>query len=368
MDGTHRSFDDSSFDDSGFDDSGFSDSAGPPLLPQAPSYRLPDQHFAVLLNANAGRVTPRLTRALREVVPSDRLFLTESPEHAREVLHGCVEREVDTVFAGGGDGTIVGVINTLDRMRADAPKVPDIGILRLGTGNALAHWMKSRSPVRDLRRWRAGKVHRAVPVTMVTSEETLFPFAGLGFDAAILNDYNWLAEHARDSWWQPLARGVPGYLLAGYLRTLPNYLRRSPSKVTVTNLGAPARRIAADGREVGPGIPTGGVIYRGPATMIGGASTPFYGAKMKMFPYATQRAGRFQLRICSMSPWQVARALPDAWRGTLQHDALQDWYVDRVRMSFDDAMPYQLGGEACGYRRDLTFSLAEYPVTLIGQA
>ncbi|MCK6503853.1 diacylglycerol kinase [Myxococcota bacterium] len=339
-----------------------------PALPLAPSYRLPHDNYAVVLNANAGRVTPRLTRALGEIVPRERLFLTESPEHARHVLERCVEDEVDTVFAGGGDGTIVGVINTLAELRARSERVPDVGILRLGTGNALAHWMKSTTPERDLRRWRAGKVHRAVPVTMVTAEDTLFPFAGLGYDAAILNDYNAVKARAKGRWWQKLARGVPGYLLAGYLRTLPNYLRRRTPTVTITNLGAPAHRIGPDGREVGEPVPTGGRIYQGPATMVGSATTPFYGAGLKMFPFATSRAGRFQLRICAMRPWQVARALPDAWRGTLQHPALQDWYADRVRLVFDDAMPYQLGGEARGYRRELTFSLAAFPVTLVGQA
>ncbi|NOY26124.1 MAG: diacylglycerol kinase [Oligoflexia bacterium] len=334
----------------------------------APNYRLPDDNFAVLLNANAGRVTPRLTRAIREVVPQGRLFLTESPEDARQVLTHCVEDEVNTVFAGGGDGTIVDVINTLADLQRDADHVPAVGVLRLGTGNALAHWMKSRNPVGDLRRWRAGKVHRAVPVQMVTTEGTLFPFAGLGYDAAILNDYTWLKGRAAGTWWESLARGIPGYLLAGYLRTLPNYLRRKPPTVTITNLGAPARKIGVDGRELGQAVAAGDVIYRGPATMIGSASTPFYGGGLKMFPHATNRAGRFQLRICAMSPWQAARLIPELWRGTAQHEALQDWYVDRVRMVFDDAMPFQLGGDPRGYRRELTFSLARFPTTLVGQA
>jgi len=344
------------------------DTASPPLLPQAPTYRLPDERYAVLLNANAGRVTPRLLYDLRQIVPRDRFFLSESEEHADEILASCVERELGTVFAGGGDGTIVGVVNTLARLRPTAGRVPDVGVLRLGTGNALAHWLRSGRPERDLRRWRAGKVHRAVPVTMVTTEDTLFPFAGLGYDAAILNDYNQVKTRARGTWWQDLARGVPGYLLAGYLFTLPNYLRRRPTRVTITNLGRAAWRIGADGREQGQAVAPGEVLYRGPATMVNAGATPFYGAGMKMFPFATHRAGRFQLRICAMSPWQVARSLPEAWRGTLQHPALEDWYVDRVRMVFDDAMPFQVGGDARGYRRELTLSLAEFPVTLVGQA
>lgn len=344
------------------------DTAGSPLLPAAPSFRLPDPNYAVVLNANAGRVTPRLTRRLAEIVPRGRLFLTESQEHAHEILHHCVEDEVDTVFAGGGDGTIVDVINTLASMQGDAPRLPDVGVLRLGTGNALAHWLGSGRPVADLRRWRAGKVHRAVPVRMVSGEEMLFPFAGLGYDAAILNDYNWVKEKARGTWWADLVRGVPGYLVAGYLRTLPNYMRRPPVMVTITNLGGPAEQIGPDGRPLGPPIPAGGQIYRGPATMIGAGSTPFYGAGVKMFPHATSRAGRFQLRVCALGPWSVARHLPEVWKGTVQHPDLHDFWVERVRMVFDDAMPYQLGGDARGWRREMTFGLAMMPVTLVGQA
>ena len=54
------------------------------MLP-APTYTIPDSRYAVVLNANAGRVTPRLAKAIREVVPDKRVYLTESPDHAHEV-------------------------------------------------------------------------------------------------------------------------------------------------------------------------------------------------------------------------------------------------------------------------------------------
>lgn len=342
--------------------------AGPPMLLQAPSYRLPDPHYTVVLNTNAGRVTPRLRRKLAGIVPRERLFFTDSADHARQVLEHCVDRQVGTVFAGGGDGTIVGVVNQLAHLAPAAEHIPAVGVLRLGTGNALAHWLGSGRPARDLRRWRDGQVHKAVPVRMVRSEDTLFPFAGLGYDAAILNDYVRLKQQAAGRWWSDLVRGVPGYLLAGYLRTLPHYLRRPAPVVTVTNLGGPAQLIGADGRPAAPPIARGEVIYRGPATMVGAASTPLYGAGLRMFPFATQRAGRFQLRICALGPWQVARHLAAAWQGTLRHPRLHDFWADDVRVTADQAMPYQLGGDAKGHRQELRFTLAEFPVTLVGQA
>ena len=329
---------------------------------------LPDDRFAVVLNANAGRVTPKLARAIQRTVSPDRVFLTESQEHAREVLHRCVENDVKTVFAGGGDGTIVDTINTLAGYHGQVPELPRVGVLRLGTGNALAHWLGSGAPLRDLARWRSGEPHTDHTVQMVQAEGTLFPFAGVGHDAAVLNDYNWVKERGSGTWWEGLARGMTGYLLAGYLKTVPNYLRRDNPMVTVTNLGSPAWHIGPDGRETGEPVVAGQILYRGPAAMLGCATTPLYGYGMKMYPFATRRPGRFQLRILNMSPLQCAMNFPAAWRGTLQHSGLYDFYADRVRVQFEDAVPYQLGGDARGYRRELTFELARFPVRMVGQA
>lgn len=333
-----------------------------------PSFTLPDERYAVMLNGNAGRVTPRLRGALSRVVPRDRLFFTESPEHAREVLEGCVAREVGTVFAGGGDGTIVDTINTLASMRDQTPVLPRIGVLRLGTGNALARWLGSGGPVRDLRRWAEGRVHRCHTVQMVEAEGRIFPFAGLGHDAAVLNDYIWLKNLAKGKRWESLAKGMTGYLLAGLLKTVPNYLRRDNSQVIVTNLGGLAWRIGPNGRPIGEAIPAGGVLYRGPAALVGAATTPLYGYGMKMFPFATEYPGRFQLRLVNMNALECVVNMPAVFRGTCQHPGLMDFYVERARVQFDDAMPYQLGGDARGYRQEMTFSLARFPVTMVGQA
>ena len=335
------------------------------MLP-VPTYTLPDDNFAVVLNANAGRVTPRLARSLANVVPQERLFFTESEQHAEEVFGHCIDRAYGTVFAGGGDGTIVGAINSLENLRGDAP-MPNVGVLRLGTGNALAHWLGSGRPSQDLQRWNNGQVHRSVSMHMVEAEGTVFPFAGMGVDAAVLNDYNEIKNQAKGRWWQGMAKGLTGYLIAGYMKTVPNYLRRPSHRVRITNTGRPAFRIAPNGREIGRAIPTGGLIYEGPSSAVCCASMPFYGYGMKMFPHATRRAGRFQLRLVNMNAFQMAINLAKVWRGQTP-PGVHDFYVDSAHVEFEDAMPYQLGGEAMGYRKEVNFTLASYPVTLLGQA
>lgn len=334
----------------------------------ASSYRLPDERYAVVLNANAGRVTEELTASIRTIIPPDRVFLTRSPEHAREVLRSCVESGVRTVFAGGGDGTIVGVINALDELRRSHPQVPEVAILRLGTGNALAHWLGSGLPVADLARWRSGAVHRAVTVPMVEAEGTLFPFGGLGHDAAVLNDYNRFKKASRGRWWRPLTFGLLGYLLAAFTRTIPNYLMRDPVRVRVINLGAPAVRLGTRGEAVGATVAAGELLYEGPASMVGCATTPMFGYGMRMFPWADARVDRFQLRVLNMGAIQSAANLWPAWQGRLDHPGRHDFHVDRVRVVFDGAMPYQVGGEAQGYRKELVFGLGAHAVTLIARA
>ena len=54
-----------------------------PLAPVEP----PTPRVAVLLNARARKVTPRVLRALSHVVPRSDLFLSRSPMDARRIAH-----------------------------------------------------------------------------------------------------------------------------------------------------------------------------------------------------------------------------------------------------------------------------------------
>jgi diacylglycerol kinase family enzyme len=317
----------------------------------------------VVLNRNAGRVTPALIEQLQSQLPADRLHLTESLLHSREVLQECVQKGSETIFAGGGDGTIVDVINGLHEFSEGTP--PTVGVLRLGTGNALAYWLNSSTPVADLNKWQSPHSHSIIEANMIEAEETLFPFAGLGMDAAVLNDYNRVKRAAKYRWYSPMMKGMPGYLWAGYLHTLPNHIKKPKYAVRITNAGRPAFAIGPTGSEVGEPIPTGGVLFEGMASTVTCATTPYYGYKMKMFPFATGRQGRFQLRVVTMTPLQIAQHIYSAWNGELRHPGLLDYYVDKVQVEFEETIPYQLGGEATGYRKEITFSLAKNPTKMV---
>lgn len=330
----------------------------------APALVRPSPDIAVIVNANAGRFRPQLAAALAALVPPDRLFLTRTEAEADAALEAVADRGVETVFAGGGDGTIVGIINRLARRRGIGA-LPRIAVLPLGTGNALGRWLGMPTPERALQAWMEGAPHHLVQVPMVETEGMLYPFGGLGHDAAVLNDYNALKRRFQHTRWWPLLKGIPGYLLAAYLWTIPNYLRRGAVRVRITNLGRPAFRLGPGGVASGDGQPAGTVLYDGTCTMVGAASTPLLGYGMRFFPYADTRAGYVQLRLLDMGALTAGLHVVPAWRGTLRHPGLHDWHIDRVRVQFRDAMPFQVGGEACGYRDEVRFECTAQPVRLI---
>ncbi len=331
-----------------------------PLVPRRPA------PYGVVLNANAGRVTPRLARRIERVVGADHVFLSESEEHAREILETCLERGYDTVFAGGGDGTILQAVNTLRELAGD--DAPPVGVLRLGTGNALARHLGSGLPLLELLRWQSPRVaYQRIPVRLVEHGHTLFPFGGMGVDAAVINDYVDLKRRWGGPGWRKLFSGLSGYLIAGFGVTIPRFLKRPMADVEVVNLGGPAWRCGTGGVRIGEPIPTGGVIYRGPASTLGVATTPLIGYGMRLFPYACRVPDRFQLRLLDFTPLQCGLHLAAAWNGKLDHPSCHDFYVERIKIRSTRALPLQLGGDALGHTFDATFGLAERPVSFVGR-
>ncbi len=64
------------------------------------------------------------------------LRLTDYPEHATEILKDVNFKTYDAIVAGGGDGTLFEVINGY--YANSSKKKPPLGILPIGTGNAVA--------------------------------------------------------------------------------------------------------------------------------------------------------------------------------------------------------------------------------------
>ena len=326
--------------------------------------------FAVLLNANAKQVSTRLVRSLERIVPEDDLFLSRSAKDARAIADAVVSRRYETVFTGGGDGTFVGWVNEIlsSAERRGAP-LPRFGVLALGTGNAVAEVVGARfdGHVANLTAFAKGEATRVRQLELLTCEGRRTPFAGLGIDAAVLNDYCWLKKQLGETALRRFATGVPGYALSVALRSAPRYLlERRPGYCEIVNVGRPAYQLDGRGRQVGRAISHGEILYAGPCMMAAASTVPFYGFGLKAFPFAESRPGMLQLRVATqLSLPSVLWNLPSIWSGEFAHENLLDFHVERVTVQFERPMPLQVGGDAEGWRESMAFGMAPSGVELV---
>ncbi|MFT3915969.1 MAG: diacylglycerol kinase family protein [Anaeromyxobacteraceae bacterium] len=324
---------------------------------------------AVLLNGNAKAVNARVRDSLLSVVPSEHVYFTTCPDEASRVAEAVVDRGYHTVFTGGGDGTFVAWVNRIleiaERRFARAPR---FGVLALGTGNAVAEMVGAdpRRHTEDLVRYLRGEAGtRRLPLLDVGGRRT--PFAGVGLDAAILNDYNWVRQRLAETPLRGLGLGAPGYGLAVALRSAPRYLmERRPGYCEIVNTGRTAWRLDARGNRIGRPVEHGELLYAGPCALAAASTVPYYGLGLKAFPFADRAPGMFQLRLASSVPVaDVLLQLPRLFSGEFSHEVLHDFSVERVALSFERPMPLQIGGDAEGWRDGVQFGLAPGAVEVV---
>ncbi len=331
---------------------------------------LPRADVAVLLNARAKAVTPGVREALASIVPADDVFLSRDHEEAAAIADLVVARRYGTVFTGGGDGTFVSWVNRiLEVAERRAARPPRFGVLALGTGNAVAELAGAtpRRHAEDLARFVAARAPATRRLDLVTCAGRRTPFAGVGVDAAILNDYNWLRDRLAGTPLSGLGLGATGYGLAVALRSAPRGLldRRTPY-CEIVNAGRPAWRLDGAGRRIGRPIPSGELLHAGPCLVAAASTIPTYGLGLRAFPYADRAPGMMQLRVATDLPaTTILLNLHRIWAGDFAHEKLLDFHADRVALRFDRAMPLQVGGDAEGWREEVTFGMAEEQIELV---
>jgi diacylglycerol kinase family enzyme len=324
---------------------------------------------AVLLNANAKQVNAHVRRALSLVVPDEHVFVSESAEQASAIADVVVARRYRTVFTGGGDGTFVAWVNRiLESAERIAARPPRFGILALGTGNAVAEVVgATRRHVNDLARYLRGEVDQVRRLDLLTAAGRRTPFAGIGIDAAVLNDYVWIKERLADTPLRSLGLGATGYGLAVAVRSIPRQLlSRRPSYCEIVNVGRPAWRLGAGGARLGRPIGHGELLYAGPCMLAAASTVPYYGLGLKAFPFAEQAPGMMQIRVAASLPIPTILAnLPSVWSGGFAHEAIVDFHADRVVVRCEKPMPLQVGGDPEGWHDEVTFGMAPAPVEVV---
>lgn len=335
-----------------------------------------EHKVAVLLNANARKVTRKVVRSLSHVVPQEDLFVSESLQDARRIAQLVVDRRYATVFTGGGDGTFVGFMNEIYRQleirsRYFPQAAPRFGVLKLGTGNGLSSLVNASSLrgdgfLDDVVRARAGEVpgYRRLDLLQIEGKRT--PFAGLGVDGKLLNDYIWVKENLGKGALKGMLTGPGGYLTSVALRTLPHYVTNSTLvEAEVFNTSrVPVQRLNPDGTVMGEVAP-GELMYRGRIMMCAAATIPFYGFNFRMFPFAGRTPGHMHLRLAAVTAAETVVNLTKLWKGRWFNDRIFDFQADDVTIKFARPMPFQIGGDAEGYRSELRIQVAEEPVQLV---
>lgn len=311
--------------------------------------------IAVVVNGNAKSVTEEVISTLDHILQGGDLFVSRHIKEAAEIARTIVEQGYGTVLTGGGDGTFTVMVTEVVRAaeRAGRP-TPRFGLLKLGTGNALA-WVVGASPLSEnLVSADIERLHREAStkkIHLVSVDGFLTPFAGLGADAQILADYNRTKSALQDTPLAPFGRGLTGYGLAALSRSLPAMLFRRMPNIRVINEGADAWPVDDTGLHRDRAIKKGGLIYEGPARMAAMSTIPYYGFGMKLFPFANLAEGRLNLRISRLGPPQALLSARGIWNGTYYDPRyLSDFLVEEISIECSEALEFQIGGDSQGLR------------------
>ncbi len=323
---------------------------------------------AVVVNGNAKQVTDDLVEILDQIVKSGDLFVSRSLEEGHEIAKTIAARGYPTVLTGGGDGTFVQMVTWIAlECRAKGYEEPRFGLLRLGTGNALA-WVlgaqnkKGRGVVADLARLRREGGER--DLRLLSIEGTLTPFAGLGVDALAI-------EHFTDTKAKfqkiPVLRkfGVGGLAHAVSImgRTMPEVLVRPRQRVTIINRGGDAVLLDDEGR-TRETFKDGDVMFEGTSRSVSASTIPYWGFGARIFPFADDREDRFSLRVIDIGSVDVALNIRKIWRGSYRDPRVSDFLTEKVLIRFDEPVPLQVGGDFAGKRREVEMSLAD-PIRVV---
>lgn len=309
--------------------------------------------IAVLVNVRSRHGSESVGQEIRRILPDARVAVTHSLEDARAwVRDDLVPRRPDVLLSGGGDGTAVALLNEL---RDHGVSVPAFGLLPFGTGNGWARatgkTMGKRGALQRIAALRGAAAPLLRTFDLVETEGRITPFAGTGWDAEVLADYKRFTESA-PSVLKNLGGATGGYLQSLFTRTIPRHLGRYvPPRVRVVNLGEPAMRADDRGRAVPiPGGGTGAVIYEGPISVGGAATTEELGLGFRAFPFAHLVPGKMCVRIYAASTLSATLRMVSLWRGVHPLPDDHHFFLTHCRFEFDRPVPFEIGGDLLGDR------------------
>jgi len=341
------------------------------------------KEYAVILNENARRVTKRVVQSAQEMVPKVALYSSRTKEEAYQIMKELLDRGVNRIICGGGDGTFVNLLDQaksyleeknrrLQEMGRQARdglsriSMPEFGVLKLGTGNSLAPLLGIKNGLKPVKLLAQGNDFPTRRINLLETDRQCFIFCGMGWDAQILNDYFWLKKRFQAPILSRFVQSLWGYLAAIALRTIPSVtLRRGRIYAELRNLGNRLYRIRPD-RSVEPlDCPPGEIFYKGPCNLTGASTTPYYGYKLKAFPFAMKEPGLMHVRLVKAGVPELVTHAWSIWKGRYQSPNFVDYLAENVHFSFSGEMPLQIGGDAEGTCREFSIKVSDCTVDLL---
>ncbi|MBU0552585.1 hypothetical protein KKF91_15665 [Myxococcota bacterium] len=315
---------------------------------------------AVILNANAKRVNQGVKERVKAAAPQADIFFTETLDQAAFITRRIVDLGYSTVVTGGGDGTIVNTIDAvLNRAIETGVETPRFVILKLGTGNGIADHLGARDYLTDLAELDQAEP-KSVDLLRVNGQRRA-TFAGFGWDAFILDRYQEIKKFSnRFRIFRWFLQSSVGYVLSALGRTVPELLIKRPRwKIRITNTGGIGRRLSADGRILERYAP-GAVVYEGYSKLVCFGTTPYYGFKFNIMPFAAKTPGMFHLRCIDSSLLKAVKSFPTTWR-TGRFEEAFDFQLSGCRVEVLDGgeVPLQIAGDAEGHHRQIDVELSE---------
>ncbi|MBT3298081.1 hypothetical protein HN385_04095 [archaeon] len=349
-----------------------------------------------IVNANAKGVTKSFLRKINKRYSNRlELYLTANLEKAREATHQIMQEQPYLVIVMGGDGAWYQAINHMQEvLPVDNLQLPIIAKLKAGTGNSPSKLIGSGKPINDLekileRYGGSDLPYRSFPLINVSyyDEEdkvihsSYSTFAGSGWDARVLNDYNNLKG--------TFSTGLPGYLRAVATKSLPREIKKNPfSSASIYLNSGDAYRIGEHARNDVERLDLEKIkrimdtekiniakkIHPINAVVVG--TTPYYGFGFMTFPYSQfanvgdQRMMHVRV-ITGKAAWSAIRATLNArsvWKGMYRSNILQEFLVQDITVEYwggQEEVPSQIAGEAMGVQRKINYKVSPYDLKLL---
>jgi len=316
-------------------------------------------------------VSPKVIEYIEELIEPSDIYFTKSLDESAFATEKILNKGYRTVFAGGGDGTVMQFINSLARVcpspengAAGAAEMrnylPNLGILSLGTGNAIGRLVSSGSALSDLKVFVSNPSLDVEPLSLVESEGRLFFFGGFGWDAEILNDYRHLKEKYGETRLKPVFQNVGGYFASALGVTVPRkvykFFKKDNLKVKITVSGGTAYEVGKDGG-MGRRFLSSECIYEGDCNACLVGTIPFFGYGMKLLPFAAKHREFMHLRVSRISTIKALANLHSLWKGEYVSDDLNDFYVQHIKVSFNQPVPFEIAGDPMGSREEAEFRI-----------